>query len=54
MRGLLDLAMSPRCPECGARHGLAQLLGFGRNVMLALWMVGALALCATLLVGAML
>ena len=53
MNFLRHIAMNPRCDGCGVRHGLVRLLGFGRDVMLAVWAIGVLAFCVLGLAGAM-
>ncbi len=53
MRFLRQIATHPRCPDCGARHGLGRLLGLGRNLTLAAWAIGVLAFCVLGLAGAM-
>jgi hypothetical protein len=53
MNFLRHIAMNSRCDGCGARHGLAGLLGFGRDVMLAAWAIGVLGFCVLALAGAM-
>jgi len=53
MHFLRQLALDSRCHGCGARHGLMRLLGYGRNLMLAVWAIGVLAFCVLGLAGAM-
>jgi len=45
--------MDSWCHGCGAGHGLVRLLGIGRNLMLAVWAIGALAFWVPGLAGAM-
>ncbi|HXY95943.1 MAG TPA: hypothetical protein VEH00_03135 [Steroidobacteraceae bacterium] len=54
MQVMKHLAMNARCHGCGARRGLVQLLGYGRDVMLAVWAIGVLAFCVAGLAEAML
>ena len=54
MHFLKHIAMNPRCHGCGARHGLMHILGYGRDLMLTVWVIGVLAFCVLGLAGAML
>jgi len=54
MHFMKHIAMNSRCQGCGARHGLVRLLGYGRDLMLAMWAVGILAFCVAGLAEAML
>ncbi|HUL47666.1 MAG TPA: hypothetical protein VLV25_11255 [Steroidobacteraceae bacterium] len=37
--------MDSLCHGRGARYGLVRLLGYGRDLMLAVWAIGVLAFC---------
>jgi hypothetical protein len=54
MHVLKSIAMNSRCHGCGARHGLVRLLGYGRDLMLAVWAIGVLAFCVAGVAEAML
>jgi hypothetical protein len=52
-RGPRALLSSRAAGGC-ARYGLVRLLGYGRDVFLAVWAIGVLAFCVLGLAGAML
>jgi hypothetical protein len=54
MQFMKHVAMNSRCHGCGAGHGVVRLLGYGRDVMLAVWAIGVLAFCVVGLAEAML
>jgi hypothetical protein len=53
MHFLRHIAMNSGSHGRGARHGLVRLLGYGRDLMLAVWAIGVLAFCVLGLAGAM-
>jgi hypothetical protein len=52
MHVLKNIAMNSRGRGRGARYGLVRLLGYGRDVVLAVWAIGVLAFCVLGLAGA--
>ena len=52
IKGLLLLATGPHLAGRGARYRLTRALAFGRDLALALWVVGVLAFCTLLIAGA--
>jgi hypothetical protein len=54
MQFLGHFALCSRCHGCGARHGLVRLLGYGRDLLLAVWAIGVLAFCVAGVAEAML
>lgn len=53
MHVLRHIAMNSRCAACGPHHGLGRLLGCGRALLLAAWVIGVLAFCVLGLASAM-
>lgn len=53
MKFLRLIATTGRSAGWGARHDLARLLGYGRDLALALWAIAVLAFCILGLVGAL-
>ena len=53
MQFLKDIVMNSAGHARGARYWLVRLLGYGRDLVLAVWAVGVLAFCVLGLAGAM-